>query len=215
MSGNKSRRIALAAVGLIVIALLFATLVFAVGQSSRRNEENETDIIENLKSTPGGRVLLARPGFKAELKKILRSMQGREEQSNDPEIIEFPVAETVDFSDYDFPSVDLIVIKDSRTGETVRVEDADKIDRIISFIRTISGSSPVSSRGYSGGYFYLELFSEDSEVFEIGFVDGDSGGPVFTYGVFEEANGFRYPCRYRMTGCKLEDVIGFFPAFFE
>ncbi|HHT53950.1 MAG TPA: hypothetical protein GX011_03330 [Clostridiales bacterium] len=84
------------------------------------------------------------------------------------------------------------------TGATVEVTDVTTIESIAGIIKKISGSSPISDKGYYGGYYYVRMFVDDCE-----------------YGIYEEDYGFKYACRYQMAGVNTRDVFDIFAPFFE
>lgn len=205
-------KIAATAVCIIAILSLSLTAICAANESFR---ESVFDILEYWRSHPEEKVKISDPDYKADLKKKIGDEIGITEQTTFLERIEFPVAEVVNFNDFDYDSINLITINNAMTGRSINITDVDTIERIIVFLKNISGSSPISNKGYSGGYYYIKMFKDDCEYINVGFVAGASDEYVFTYGTFEEVNGFKYACRYKMTGVETEYLLDFFGGFFE
>lgn len=117
--------------------------------------------------------------------------------------IDSPTDETsdIDFSGFDFGTVDSIYIKNGHTGEETTVMGKENITVITDFIKKISGEVPISARGRYGFKYAVIFYSGDEKVFSIGFPDTDADGiSRFSYGVYESVGGFDYPGYYIMHG---------------
>lgn len=107
----------------------------------------------------------------------------------------------IDFSGFDFGTVDSIYIRNGHTGEETTVTGNENIIVLTDFINKISGEAPISARGRYGFKYAVICYSGDEKVFSIGFPDVDADGiSRFSYGVYESVGGFDYPGYYIMHG---------------
>lgn len=133
----------------------------------------------------------------------------------------FPVPETVDFSEIDFSEAAYICIYNSITGDEETIENPNDIAKITAFIQKISGSEPISSRGYYGGLYCVSIYWDDPslEPFDIGFIGedisdiGENG--TFNYGIYEIQHGYTYPIKYQLSGVTTEEIMALFGSYFN
>lgn len=200
-----------------VVACLFVAFALtftAVYASNEAVRESVWEILEYLHWHPEEKRQRQNedPDYKQELKERFLEEVGATERVITT--TEYPVAETVSFHDLDTSAFSDIVIRNMMTGETAELTDASAIAEVTGYVRRLRGSSPISNRGYSGGYYFITMHRKDSESIQLGFAANAKGEYVFTYGVFEKVNEISYPCRYLMSGVDAEEMLEAFSNFF-
>ena len=105
------------------------------------------------------------------------------------ESVIYPVAEVLDFSDTDYTAVDKIVVRSGLNGTYMTFTDTEEL---INQIKKITCRSPVSSRGYSGYYYNVKLYSKDREVSAFTLMGEDT----VVYGLYEKTGNFEYGAMY-------------------
>lgn len=93
-------------------------------------------------------------------------------------------------------------LRNLHNGEDTSITDSAAIDSILSFLSNVKGANAVSSKGYYGGCYEIQIWSGTENVFHMGFGDDES----FHYGDY----GDGYPTRYELQGVSREDVIRLF-----
>ncbi|MDD4772041.1 MAG: hypothetical protein PHZ09_00355 [Eubacteriales bacterium] len=124
---------------------------------------------------------------------------------------DYYIADVIDFSECELSDITSIKITDSITGNIKTISEDAGIGHITAFIGKISGSQPVSSRGYYGFLYYVVLYANDENIAEITF----TGNNTFNYGLFERVGSFLYPCRYIMSGVSEKEVTDTFARNFS
>jgi len=113
-----------------------------------------------------------------------------------------PYAETFTTADYDMTTVAAIKLQSGRTGYIVWLTETEDITKIVESAALLTGSNPISSRGYYGSSYIVSFYTEQqpSELDEpmLSFAIFDNL-PTETYlisGAFEEVNGHTYKAMY-------------------
>lgn len=98
-----------------------------------------------------------------------------------------------------------IRIRNLHNGDYTTITDQYEIQLISDFIAQVHGENPMSSKGYYGGCYEVQMYNGSEKVFGFGFGDDES----FNYGMHSDG----YPMRYELRGVNREDVIRFFSRF--
>jgi hypothetical protein len=113
----------------------------------------------------------------------------------------------------DLSIVDRIVITDGATGEKEYLAsylDKQNFNAVLSAVKEIRASNPVSNRGYSGFAYNVELYYDYQEIFSFALFP-DIDGAYIMCGKYETVGGFDYPARYKLTNPtyeKLDELLG-------
>ncbi len=210
---HKCGKIAAFVACIVLILSLSLVGIYATNESFR---ESVWSILEYWHWHPEDKAQNVESDYKDDLKEQVKVEMGITDKTTSYEYIKYPVEETVAFNLFDYLSVNSIKIINGITGDTVTITDSEMIDSIIGFMKNISGSSPISNRGYYGFYYNVQMFNDNTELINVGFMNANNPDEfVFTYGIFEEVNGFKYSCRYTMTGVDTEELVEIFSALFK
>ena len=101
----------------------------------------------------------------------------------------------------DLSIVDRIVITDGATGKKaylVSYLDKQNFNAVLSAVKEVRASNPVSNRGYSGFAYNVELYYDYQEIYSFA-IYSDVNGPFIICGYYETVGGFDYPARYKLT----------------
>lgn len=119
------------------------------------------------------------------------------------------------FASTDFSGVNSIVMRNLHNGKDSYIENAESVQAICEFLKSVSGINGGSSKGYYEGTYQLKLYgsasaslavlNEEAEIFSIGFGDSDS----FCFGEY----GDGYPTRFELDGLTIEDVTSFLAQY--
>ena len=118
----------------------------------------------------------------------------------------------LDLSKADFSLVDRIVITNGSTGEKYYMSDLSNrtgFSELFKAIKTIKATDPVSSRGYYGFTYHVELYYDYQSVFSFSLCT-EAGGASITCGYYETVGNFDYAARYKLTEpayAKLDEVL--------
>ncbi len=124
--------------------------------------------------------------------------------------ITYPVEEELDFSKFDYSSVDKIIITSGKTGDK---KTFYKIEEILSKVKQLKGNSPVSSRGYSGFGYHVEMYNGENELYNFSIFAVDDKFLLY-YGVFEEFENIKYSCMYTCD-TSLKEIEEYFDLLFN
>ena len=120
-----------------------------------------------------------------------------------------PNMDGISFGIYDlegeYTGITEIRLRNLHNGAYTTITDHDVIQLISDFIARVQGTNPMSSKGYYGGCYNIEMYNGTEKVFSIGFGDDES----FNYGDY----GDGYPTRYDLRGVTREELIRFFSRF--
>ena len=120
-----------------------------------------------------------------------------------------PNIDGISFGTYDlegdYAGITEIRIRNLHNGSDSTITNQDEIQLISDFIARVQGTNPMSSKGYYGGSYSLDIYNGSNKIFSIGFGDDES----FNYGDY----GDGYPTRYDLRGVTREEVIRFFSQF--
>ena len=122
----------------------------------------------------------------------------------------YPVADILDFSTFDFSSVDKIIITSGKTGEEKILYE---IGDIISKTKKIKGHSPISSRGYSGFGYHVEMYNGENELYNFSIFTVDDKFLLY-YGVYEEFKNIKYSCVYTCD-ILVKEIEDYFDILFD
>ena len=130
------------------------------------------------------------------------------EDAKSGELIEKPVLSTIDFS-----LVNRIVITNGTTGEVKYLNtysDKTGFNGVINAIKSIKATDPVSSRGYYGFTYPVELYYDYQTFFSFSLCPEADGASIIC-GYYETVGGFDYPARYKLTNPtyeKFDELLG-------
>ena len=119
----------------------------------------------------------------------------------------------LDLSKSDLSFVDRIVITDGSTGEKYYMSylsNRSGFSEVYNAIKSIKATDPVSSRGYYGFTYHVELYYDYQTVFSFS-ICPEADGASITCGYYETVGSFNYPARYKLTNPsyqKLDEVLG-------
>lgn len=123
------------------------------------------------------------------------------------------------FEMINFDGANKVYILNGINGQEVTVTETEKIEQITSLISGISGSDGVSSQGYNGYLYLVEIYSDETLLFKIVFTGNEGDKQYFNYGIYETStvNGkvFEYPGRYVMEGTDSNSLQQVFGELFE
>ncbi len=106
--------------------------------------------------------------------------------------------------------VDSIVITDGSDGQKYALIDPKSIAAVLETVKLLEGTDPVSSRGYYGFTYHVELFRGEESVWDFALCPEKDGLVTLTCGYFETVGGVDYPARYILGGCSyavIEEVL--------
>ena len=101
----------------------------------------------------------------------------------------------------DLSIVDRIVITDGATGKKAYLAsylDKQNFNAVLSAVKEVRASNPVSNRGYSGFAYNVELYYDYQEIYSFA-IYSDVSGSFIICGCYETVDGFNYPARYKLT----------------
>ena len=101
----------------------------------------------------------------------------------------------------DFSLVDRIVVTNGATGERAYLNKAlDKANfkKILDVVKQIEATDPVSSRGYYGFTYHVELYYDYQPIYSFSLCPEGDGASI-TCGYYETVGNFDYPARYKLT----------------
>jgi hypothetical protein len=107
----------------------------------------------------------------------------------------------LDLSEIDLSLVDRIVVANGQTGERAYLNKwLDKVlfQTILDTVKKIEANDPVSSRGYYGFTYHVELYYDYQTVFSFS-ICPEANGASITCGYYETIGNFDYPARYKLT----------------
>ncbi len=107
----------------------------------------------------------------------------------------------LDLSEIDLSLVDRIVVTNGQTGKRAYLNKwLDKVlfQTIIDTVKKIEATNPVSSRGYYGFTYHVELYYDYQTVFSFS-ICPEANGASITCGYYETVGNFDYPARYKLT----------------
>lgn len=107
----------------------------------------------------------------------------------------------LDLSEIDLSLVDRIVVTNGQTGKRAYLNKwLDKVlfQTILDTVKKIEANAPVSSRGYYGFTYHVELYYDYQTVFSFS-ICPEANGASITCGYYETVGGFDYPARYKLT----------------
>ena len=107
----------------------------------------------------------------------------------------------LDLSDIDLSPVDRIVITNGQTGKRAYLNKwLDKVlfQTILDTVNKIEATDPISSRGYYGFTYHVELYYDYQMVFSFS-ICPEANGASITCGYYETVGNFDYPARYKLT----------------
>lgn len=130
-----------------------------------------------------------------------------------------PVEKTIDFSTIDFSNTSHIELFRGWDAQTIVVEDEAEIETILSAIQKVSGTDPISVRGYYGTSYVCKIYQEGEETpTRIGFWSS-SGTKTefgsFDYGLYEQVINHQYSAMYTMTGISDKELFAILDPFFD
>ncbi len=124
--------------------------------------------------------------------------------------ITYPVEEELDFSKFDYSSVDKIIITSGKTGDK---KTFYIIEEILSKVKQLKGNSPVSSRGYSGFGYHVEMYNGENELYNFSVFTVDDKFLLY-YGVYEEFENIKYSCMYTCD-TSVKEIEEYFDILFD
>lgn len=98
-----------------------------------------------------------------------------------------------------------INLRNLRNGADTVITDPDALREIISFISQVEGTNPISSKGYYGGSYEVQIIFDKKPIFSIGFGDDET----FNYGEYEDSS----PARYELRCISRADIIRFLSRY--
>ena len=111
------------------------------------------------------------------------------------------LTEKLSLSVIDFSLVDRIVVTNGATGERAYLNKAlDKANfkKILDAVKQIEATDPVSSRGYYGFTYHVELYYDYQPIYSFSLCPEGDGASI-TCGYYETVGNFDYPARYKLT----------------
>ena len=109
------------------------------------------------------------------------------------------LTEKLSLSVIDFSLVDRIVVTNGATGERAYLNKAKaNFKKILDVVKQIEANDPVSSRGYYGFTYHVELYYDYQTVFSFS-ICPEANGASITCGYYETVGGIDYPARYKLT----------------
>lgn len=111
------------------------------------------------------------------------------------------LTEKLSLSVIDFSLVDRIVVTNGATGERAYLNKAlDKANfkKILDAVKQIEATDPISSRGYYGFTYHVELYYDYQPIYSFS-ICPETNGASITCGYYETVGGFDYPARYKLT----------------
>ncbi|MGI6753762.1 MAG: hypothetical protein ACOX31_05605 [Eubacteriales bacterium] len=209
---QKYKKLAACVACVVLILSLSLVGIYATNESFR---ESVWSILEYWHLNPEDKVHNVESDYKDDLKEKVKDEMGITDQTTSYEYKKYTVEETVEFKNFDYSSITTIKVINGMTGDAVTITDYEMIDNIIGFMKNISGSSPISNKGYYGFLYNVQMYNDNNELMNVGFMRANNPDEfVFTYGIFEEVNGYKYPCRYTMTGVDTGELVKIFSALF-
>jgi hypothetical protein len=107
----------------------------------------------------------------------------------------------LDLSEIDLSLVDRIVVTNGQTGKRAYLNKwLDKVlfQTILDTVKKIEANAPVSSRGYYGFTYHVELYYDYQPIYSFSICPEGDGASI-TCGYYETVGGFDYPARYKLT----------------
>ena len=107
----------------------------------------------------------------------------------------------LDLSEIDLSLVDRIVVTNGQTGKRAYLNKwLDKVlfQTILDTVKKIEANDPVSSRGYYGFTYHVELYYDYQPIYSFSLCPEGDGASI-TCGYYETVGGFDYPARYKLT----------------
>ncbi len=132
-----------------------------------------------------------------------------------------PPAECVSVSEIDLSGVRAIRIDSGTTGEKVLLTGPDDIAALISAVAPLSGSDPVSSRGYYGWTYGFEFFEtqspeeNDDPIWSFALFDANADTTYLICGVYEFINGVQYGAMYSVDPETADAVESLCASFYR
>jgi hypothetical protein len=137
------------------------------------------------------------------------------------EIENTPIADaskkTLELSKADLSLVDRIVITNGHTGEVEYLStlyDRNGFNNVMSVIKTVKATDPVSNKGHYGFSYHVELYYDYQTVFSFSLIS-ESDGAYLICGKYETVGGFNYPARYKLTSPSYESLDKLFGKYFK
>ncbi|MBQ4354231.1 MAG: hypothetical protein IJC71_04985 [Clostridia bacterium] len=133
-------------------------------------------------------------------------------RQNEKDGEEIHCPESLDIGAFDLSGVKSVRIASGYTGADLLVTGAEDIAAIIEKASVLSGSDPISSRGYYGWSYGLDFYetenpAEDEEpMLRFAMFDCSSETTYLTYGTFEINNGHRYSAMYLTDAALTEEM---------
>ena len=107
----------------------------------------------------------------------------------------------LDLSEIDLSLVDRIVVTNGATGERAYLNkwlDKVLVQTILDTVKKIEANDPVSSRGYYGFTYHVELYYDYQPIYSFSLCP-EANGASITCGYYETVGNFNYPARYKLT----------------
>ena len=101
----------------------------------------------------------------------------------------------------DFSLVDNIVVTNGQTGGKAYLRpyfNKESYYAVLDVIKTIKATDPVSSRGYYGFTYHVELYYDNQPIYSFSLCPEGDGASI-TCGYYETVGNFDYPARYKLT----------------
>ncbi len=124
------------------------------------------------------------------------------------------VIQHIVFSDMISSNIDRIIMISGSTGEKVELKAPETIAPILEVVKCIEGINPISSRGYYGFTYRIELFSNETEILTFSVCPTELGGIIY-YGLYESVGAHNYPGRYELTNCTYERIDEILKNYFN
>jgi hypothetical protein len=107
----------------------------------------------------------------------------------------------LDLSEIDLSLVDRIVVTNGQTGKRAYLNKwLDKVlfQTILDTVKKIEANAPVSSRGYYGFTYHVELYYDYQPIYSFS-ICPEANGASITCGYYETVGVIDYPARYKLT----------------
>ena len=111
------------------------------------------------------------------------------------------LTEKLSLSVIDFSLVDRIVVTNGQTGGKAHLGpyfNKESYYAVLDVIKTIKATDPVSSRGYYGFTYHVELYYDNQPIYSFSLCPEGDGASI-TCGYYETVGNFDYPARYKLT----------------
>ena len=111
------------------------------------------------------------------------------------------LTEKLSLSVIDFSLVDHIVVTNGQTGKKAYLRpyfNKESYYAVLDVIKTIKATDPVSSRGYYGFTYHVELYYDYQPIYSFSLCPEGDGASI-TCGYYETVGNFDYPARYKLT----------------